>query len=433
MYNLLIKNASVPVSLLGGSDSAETARTDIFIENGAIGQVGPDLPRNQADVLDARGRYVLPGLIDMDCRCCDPGYENREDFVSVSKSAAKGGFTGIACMPDTLPVIDNKTVVHYVLHKSRRESLVQVYPYGSVSRDCAGEHLAEIGEMIKAGVAAVTNAGSPIDDAALLRNALRYMRMFDVPLITVCHDAGLAAGGVMNQGVTANKLGLAGIPREAEETIAARNIILARYAKTRLHIAPVSTRGTVELIRRAKADGDPVTCGTCAHFFTLTEESADGYNTLAKTLPPLRTRDDAEALIEGLLDGTIDVIASGHAPDAVENVMVEFDRASCALSALETAFPAAYTALTASGRMPLAALVGRMSAAPARILSLANKGRIAAGADADLFILDTERPHTVDAAGFASKAKYSPYQGAEMACTVVSAIVNGRIVFLHDA
>jgi len=335
-------------------------------------------------------------------------------------------------MPVTKPVVDNKTEVNYILTRSQEISSINIYPYGSLTLGGNGEKLSDIGEMVKAGIRAVVNNGDKTESAVLLRNALTYSRMFDVPLITICNDSSLSDGGVINKGAMSVRIGLKGIPYEAEETIVARNIILAGHTNARVHIAMVSTRGSVELIRTAKRNGINVTCDTCPHYFILTEDAVDSYNTYAKVMPPLRTLCDAEALIEGLADGTIDAVSSGHMPDTAESKKVEFDRASFGVSALETAFAAAYTALVTDNVLSVEDLAGKMSENPAKILQMSKKGRLDVGYDGDIVIVNTDAENIVDASAFVSKAKYSPLDGKKMKCRIEATFVGGNIVYNRD-
>ena len=318
---------------------------DIFIEGGLIADIGENLHVEDARELDLDGHVVLPGFIDMHCNICEPGFENIEDISTVSRSAARGGFTSITCEPNTKPVIDNKTVVEYIISKSKAQASVNIYPYGSMSMGCEGTAIAEIGEMYEAGVVAISDGDEFIDSAALMRNVMRYSRMFDLPIMTHCEDRSLSGKGVMNEGYTASCLGLSGMPREAEELQVARNILLAEITGARLHIAHVSTGGSVRMVRDAKKRGLQVTCETCPHYFALTEEAVEDYNTFAKVNPPLRTQEDVEAILEGIADGTIDAIASGHSPTSRTDKDKEFGNAAYGISALETAFPISFTKL----------------------------------------------------------------------------------------
>ncbi len=406
---------------------------DILIEDGCIAQVGCVLDCQLPDVvdtIDATGLYVIPGLIDMYCRVGEPGYEHEEDMVSASKSAAKGGFTTITCLPNTNPVIDNKTVVDYINMKSKTLSMVNFYPYGSMTKACKGESLAEIGQMVRAGAVGISDAGCSIQNANLMRKILLYSGMFNVPVIATSADASLTGQGVVNRSQVSTLIGLLGIPREAEEVSVARNILLCKYNKSRLHLTHLTTRGAVEMVRRAKEDGVTVTAECSPHYFSLREDAAGSYNTLAKVMPPLRTQDDMNAIIEGLLDGTLDVISSGHTPTTIESKHVEFDKASWGISSLETAFCVSYTELVKTGKLTLPQLVAKMCKNPAQILGFASKGEIRPGFDADLLIFGTQECFTIKGADFASKAKFSPFEGREMYGDVRYTIVNGEVVYL---
>ena len=403
-------------------------RYDICMHNGIIEQIGAQLETEDAKVLDLEGNIVLPGFIDMHCNICEPGYENVEDIITVSRSAARGGFTSITCEPNTKPVIDNKTVVEYIVSKSKAQSVVNIYPYGSMSMGCEGKAIAEIGVMYEAGVVAISDAAEVVDSAALLRNVMRYSKMFDLPIITHCEDRSLSGKGVMNEGYTAACLGLSGMPREAEEVQVARNILLAEITGAKLHIAHISTAGSVSMIRDAKERGIRLTCETCPHYFALTESAVENYNTLAKVNPPLRTTKDVTAVVEGIVDGTIDAIVSGHSPVSLTEKKKEFDQAAYGISALETAFSISYTYLVQNGKITLKRLAELMSKKPAEILNLTQKGEIAVGKDADLIVIDTKESYLIEPQLFASKAKFSPFAGQEVRGRVVCTIVKGKIV-----
>lgn len=401
---------------------------DIYVENGIIEEIGNDLDRNDGKVVDIGGNMVLPGLIDMHCNICDPGFEYLEDIETASRSAARGGFTTITCEPNTDPVIDNKTVVEYIVSKSKNNSLVNMYPYGSMSMGCKGQEMAEIGEMFDAGIVGVSDGDEFTDEASFLRNVMLYAKMFDLPVITHCEDRGLSGKGVMNEGFMASCLGLAGMPREAEEVMVARNIILAENTGARLHIAHVSTKGSAQLIREAKKRGAKVTGETCPHYFLLTDEAVENYNTLAKVNPPLRTHEDVEALLKAIADGSIDVIASGHSPSNEGDKSKVFASAVYGISSLETAFSLSYTGLVKTGIITLPKLVELMSTKPAEILKLDNKGSIAKGKDADLIVVDLRQSYHIDPKHFASKAKFSPFADWEVRGRVIYTMVGGKLL-----
>ena len=407
-------------------------KMDIMVQNKSVIEVAPSIDEGGYPVIDAGNCYVLPGFIDMNCETCDPGFENIESLTTVTRSAAKGGFTSITSSPTTNPIADNKTVVNYIISRSAKLSLVNVYVYGSMTKECADKSMAEIGEMVSAGIVAVSDGGKCVCDTALMRNIMRYCTMFDIPLITACDDESLSAGGVINAGKVASAYGLNGIPREAEEIMVARNIILCENTGCKLHISSVSTKGSVHLIRQAKARGINITCETQPHYFTLSETSVEGYNTLAKVLPPLRTQEDIDAIIEGLADGTIDVISSGHSPKTPESKNREFDMASFGISSLETAFSISYDALVASGKITMGDLINKTSVMPAKILGLDSKGSIADGSDADLVIFSADDEYCINPANFASKAKFSPYSGKTVKGQVKYTIVGGEMVYIAD-
>ena len=406
-----------------------TKPADVLIEGDKIKSVGYSLDVKADKITEAAGLYVYPGFIDMHCTVCEPGHESVEDMETASVSAARGGFTTIVCIPDTEPAVDNKTVVEYIITKSREYSKVNIYPYGSMTIGCKGEKASEMGEMIRAGAVGIADGDLTVENAQLMRNIFVYSKMFDVPVITHCEDRALSGTGVMNEGRVSTILGLRGMPREAEDIIVARNIVLAESTGARLHIAHISTKGAVDIVRRAKARGVNVTCETCPHYFTLTEEAAMQYNTYAKVIPPLRTEDDTKAIIEGLADGTIDVIASGHMPTRIEHKQREFDRASYGISAFETAFSLSYTALVRTGILSESQLADKMSKNPAEILNFKTKGKIKAGNDADIVIMDINNEYVIEPSEFYSKAKFTPAKGKRVYGNTVSCIVGGNVVF----
>jgi dihydroorotase len=390
-------------------------------------QYDEQLGKLAVETLDAEGHYIIPGLIDICTQICDPGFESRENILSVSKAAAKGGYTTLTSQCNTDPAVDNKTLVNYVVTKSRRQSLVNIFPCGSMT---VGGNISEIGKMINEGIIAISDGGVSVEGAQLMLNILEYARMFDIPVIVTCEDKSLAADGLINKGRISTMLGLIGIPREAEELIVARNLLLARDRNPRLHIANISTRGSVELIRSYKSSGMNVTCSTNPHYFTLTEDALESYDTFAKVKPPLRTRDDLEHIIEGIADGTIDVIASGHSPVTIDSKLQEFDRAAYGISSLETAFPLSYTALVEAGHISFSRLIECMSQNPARILGLTHKGDIKPGYDGDLCLISKTGRYAIDGANFASLAKFTPYQGQEVSGEVRYTMVDGQVVYI---
>ena len=425
--DLIIKNAAV---------YGDAALKDVYIEHGSIIKIEDSGEKRGeyrlANAIDAEGHLLLPGFIDMNCDVCDPGYENKESIASVTRSAAKGGFTSITCLPVTNPPIDNKAVVQYIISKSRNEALVNVFPYGHMTKEGAGAEMAEIGGMQRAGVVAVSDGNRSVNDTWLLKNIMRYSLMFDIPVVTFCENKTLAKNGVMNEGRISAKTGLLGIPKDAEETAVAVNLVLAANTGAKLHITHVSTATAVELIRYAKSKGVGVTCDTCPHYFTLSEDMLCDYDTIFKVNPPLRTEADVAAVKRGLKDGTIDAIASGHSPASKESKLVEFDRAAAGISSVETAFAVSFTELVRNGDLTLKELTNKFSFLPAEILNLKNKGVLAPGYDADLTVIEKNGAYTIDPSEFASKAKFSPYKGKTVNGRTLYTIVNGKIVYIAD-
>ncbi|WP_423230849.1 dihydroorotase [Anaerobacterium chartisolvens] len=400
----------------------------MVIENGRITEIGKDLQEQpNCDLIDATGKYILPGLVDAHCHLRDPGFEYKEDIESGTRSAAMGGFTSVACMPNTNPVIDNQAMVKYVINKGKHEALVNVYPIGAISKGQKGEELSEIGELKFAGAVAVSDDGKPVRSAALMKKVLQYASMFDMTVISHCEDLELADEGVMNEGYQSTVMGLKGIPSAAEEVMVSRDLILAEYTKTPIHLAHISTELSVDLIRNAKKRGVKVTAETCPHYFSITEEACSGFNTYAKVNPPLRTQKDVDAVIDGLRDGTIDIIATDHAPHHYDEKNVEFNAALNGMVGFETALPLAITNLVRPGHITMEKLVEKMCVNPSKILGL-NKGVLDIGRPADIVIVDVEEEYTVDIQKFQSKAKNSPFDGYRLYGTVNCTIVNGKIV-----
>ncbi len=403
---------------------------DIYIRNGKIASIAPQgkepIPAD-AKVIDLIGKIVTPGLMDMHTHLREPGEEYKETIATGCLAAVAGGFTAVACMPNTKPVNDNKSVTEYILQKAQEARLATVYPIGAISKGLQGETLAEFGDMKGAGIVAVTDDGQPVMHGELMRRALEYAQNFDLPVISHCEDKTLCADGVMNEGTVSTRLGLRGIPAAAEEVMVFREIKLAILTASPVHIAHVSTRGSVDLIRQAKASGINVTAETAPHYFSLTEEAVTGYDTNAKMNPPLRTAEDVTAIIEGLQDGTIDAIASDHAPHSVLEKDVEFDRAANGIVGLETALPLTLR-LVHAGHLSLFEAIAKLSTRPARILRLEIPS-IQIGKRADLTVIDPDRRFIVDVHKFQSLSKNSPFHGWKLKGKAVMTIINGRIVF----
>lgn len=404
--------------------------SDILIEDGMITEVdniSDDLEILNGDVINAEGKLVLPGLVDAHCHLRDPGFEYKEDIESGTRSAAAGGFTSVACMPNTNPVADNESVIKYIINKAKQDGVVNVYPIGAISKGQKGEELSEIGELKFAGAVAISDDGKPLKRSSLMKRALEYSSMFDITVISHCEDMDIVDEGVMNEGYWSTIMGLRGIPSAAEEIMVARDLILAEYTKVPIHIAHVSTELSVELIRHAKKRGVKVTCETCPHYFVLTDEACTGFNTYAKVNPPLRTERDVKVVIEGLKDGTIDVIATDHAPHHIDEKNVEFNLAANGIVGFETALPLAITYLVKPGHLTMNQLVEKMCVNPSKILGL-NKGTLEVGRSADITILDVEEEFVVDVNKFKSKAKNSPFDGFKLKGSIYYTIVNGNVV-----
>lgn len=402
---------------------------DLLIEDGIIAKIGKiSADEVSADqVEDVSGKIVAPGLIDMHVHLREPGFEHKEDIETGSKAAAAGGFTGVACMPNTNPVTDSRPVVEFIRSRARSAGYTKVYPIGALINGLCGEEMAEIGDMIEGGAVAFSDDAFPIENAGLMRRVMDYCAMFDTPVIVHCEDKSLSDDGLMNEGLTASILGLRGIPDEAEEISVARNILLARLTGCRLHIAHVSTKGSVEIIRNAKASGVNVTCETCPQYFTLTEDAVNGYNTNAKMNPPLRTVEDVSAIISGIADGTINVIATDHAPHAIEEKETEFAVAATGIIGLETSVPLVFTKLVKSGVISPMEAVNMMSTVPAAILGL-NAGTLCIGSLADVTVIDPDAEVTVDPKKFKSKSKNTPYAGMKLSGIAALTILDGKIV-----
>ncbi len=414
--NILIKNGTL----------ADGNKTDLYIKDGIISKMGQNLDLSADVVIDAKDKLVAPGLVDMHCHLRDPGQEYKEDIVTGTKSAVMGGFTSVACMPNTTPVADDKIVISYIVNKAKEQAYANVYPIGAISKGLKGQQLAEMGDMKEAGAVAVSDDGRPVENANFMKNAMVYANGFDLPVISHCEDLSLKNDGSMNEGYTSTYMGLRGISRASEEVMVSRECILAETYNVPVHIAHVSTKGSVETVRQAKKRGVKVTCETCPHYFTLTEEAVEGFNTNAKMNPPLRTKEDVEAIIEGLKDGTIDAIATDHAPHAIDEKNCEFDLALNGIVGLETAFGLSYTYLVKTGALTLPQLIEKMSINPSKILRI-NKGELKEGAVADVSVFDLEKQYTVKTAEFMSKSKNSPYDGFELYGKADTVIVKGEV------
>ncbi len=420
-----MKNGVIRGGLIISPDLGEKNLTgDIYFKNGVFCERydGP------YDVeIDASGLAVFPGFVDAHAHLRDPGFEYKEDIQSGTLSAAHGGFTSVACMPNTNPVCDNAAVVNYIMRKAAISGHVNVFPIGAVTKGQQGKELAEIGLMKEAGIVAVSDDGVPVSTADMMRKGMEYAGDFDLTVINHCEDMSLA-NGHMNEGYNSTAMGLRGVPSAAEDIIVGRDIVLAEYLDIKVHLAHISTKGAVRLIREAKARGVKVTCETCPHYFTLTDDACLGFNTLARVNPPLRRPEDVEAIIEGLKDGTIDMIATDHAPHHIDEKDIEFDKALNGMIGFETAFALGYTNLVKAGHLTLSELALKMSKAPSDLLAI-GRGGFEIGAPADVAVADLAETYKIDRFKMASKSNNSPYHGMEVSGRVKYTIVSGKVVF----
>ena len=424
---LLLKGGRV-IDPAGQRDGA----FDVLIEDGRILRVARDLPVNGADVFEVpRGGLVVPGFIDMHVHLREPGQEHKETIATGTASAVAGGFTAVACMPNTEPVNDHAGITQFILKKAAEAGLARVYPIGAVSLGSRGEQLAELGEQRTAGCVAFSDDGRPVATALLMRRALEYAGMLKTPIIDHCEDPSLKADGVAHEGFRASSLGLRGIPGAAESLMVERDISLAELTGSHFHVAHMSARQSLRAVREGKARGVRVTCEVAPHHFTLTDESLASpiqYDTNVKMNPPLREAADREAMLEGIADGSVDAIATDHAPHHADEKMVEFDRAPFGIVGLETAVPIVFDRLVHTGRISVQRMIELLSVNPARILGVPG-GSLADGSPADITILDPDRPVTIQAATLRSRSKNTPYDGWQFRGGVTATIVGGRVVY----
>lgn len=402
---------------------------DLGIEDGRVAEIAPKIRKKGRKEIDARGLIVFPGFIDMHVHLREPGREDSETIETGTNAAARGGFTAVACMPNTQPVNDCEAVTSFILERAREVSKVAVYPIGAITKGSQGKTLAEIGEMYRAGIVGISDDGHPVQDSQVMRRAMEYSGLFDLPVIDHCEDKDLAAGGVMNEGYYSTVLGLRGMNPAAEEVQVVRDAILARQTGARVHIAHLSTRRSLETVIRAKKeDKIPLTCEATPHHLVLTEAQVSSYSTNMKMNPPLRSQDDVDALVQGIASGDVDVIATDHAPHNINDKMLEFDRAAFGIVGLETAVSLIYDRFVQSGTLSLERFVNLFSANPARILKL-ERGTLAKGAWADITVLDPEMSREVRSEEFLSRSRNTPFEGWKLQGWPVMTIVKGKVAW----
>lgn len=401
---------------------------DLLCSNGKVQKIGRGIKESFEELIDAKGMIVSPGFIDLHTHLREPGFEYKETIRTGTEAAAAGGFTSILCMANTLPVNDNAVITEFIVKKGREEGIVNLLPVGAISKGLEGKTLADIGQMAEKGIVGISDDGRCVMDSALMRKAMQYARGFNLLVISHAEDENLSGQGSINEGIVATELGLPGSPNAAEEIIVARDIALAELTRARLHIAHLSTKVSLELVRAAKRRGVAVTCEVTPHHLTLTDEAVRGYNTNASVRPPLRSAEDLKALRRGLQEGTIDAIATDHAPHASFEKEVEFEKAAHGMAGLEIALPVCLK-LVEERVIRLPDLIQLLAANPAKILGWKTKGTLREGTDADITIFDPAEEVTIDAARFRSKGRNTPFQGWTLRGKVKATIVGGKIVY----
>lgn len=423
---LLIKNGH-----LIDPGAPENTGMSVLIEDGKVaswlrhGEADPE----GCDVFDASGLLVAPGFIDLHVHLREPGQEHKETIASGCAAAVAGGWTSVCPMPNTDPINDNAAITRYMIEQAERAGMANVFPIGAITKSSDGNELAEMGEMKAAGAVAVSDDGRPVPNAGIMRRAMQYARDFDLPVVDHCEDRSLSYGGVMHEGKMSLLLGLKGMPALAEEIDAVRDIILSMETGAHIHIAHISTKGALEAVRRAKNEGINVTCEVAPHHFSLTDSAVEGYDTNTKMAPPLRSEEHLQAILEGIKDGTIDAIATDHAPHHADEKALEYDRAPFGITGLETGVGLALTELVHKGVISLERFVEMCSANPARIFKLENRGSLRPGSIADVTIIDPEMKWTYVNADSRSKSRNSPFDGRAFNGRVMATIVGGRIVY----
>jgi len=423
MSRLLIKNGRV-IDPAAGLDAV----ADVLVEDGRIAAVQPGIVARDAEIVDASGAIVSPGFIDMHVHLREPGIEHAETIETGSKAAAAGGFTSICCMPNTLPVNDNATVTSYIVERARKYAVTNVFPIGAITRDSAGEQLSAIGSMKSAGIVAISDDGKPVMNGRVMRRAMEFARSFDLPVIDHCEDLNLSAGGDMHEGERSVRLGLRGIPGTSEDVMVARDILLAELTGARFHVAHISSRRAIAMVAHAKLHGLKVTCEATPHHFALHDGEMVPYDSNYKMKPPLRSKCDEAAVVEGIVTGVVDVIATDHAPHPGSDKMQEFEKCPFGIIGLETALGLSLEKLVHTGRIPLPRLVSLFTVGPARVLRL-DRGTLAVNAAADITIFDTDSEWTYDVNHSFSKSRNTPFDGHTFRGGPVATIVGGSVVW----
>lgn len=422
ILKLLIKGGRV-INPASGIDE----EMDVLVNGGKVSAVEKNIDADADRVIDASGCWVTPGLIDVHVHLRDPGFEYKETIATGTRAAAMGGFTTICCMPNTSPTIDSEIMVEYVKMKAKRDGVVNVLPIGAITKGQNGDELANIGQMAKAGACAISEDGKSVPSSGLLKTAMKYAKMFDIPVLSHCEDMSLVGGGSMNAGPAAQLLGLKGISNDSEEVIVSRDIILAASTKSRLHICHVSTAGSIRLLREAHARGETVTAEITPHHFTLSDDVITDYNGNTKMNPPLRSRADVLAMKEALKDGTVGIIATDHAPHGLDEKNCEYEKAAFGIVGLETAVALGITELVDGGWLSPSGLIEKMTVNPAKLLGI-QKGDISVGKEADIAIINPREEYCIDASAFASKARNTPFDGRRVNGRVKYTIVGGRVI-----
>ncbi|HEX37956.1 MAG TPA: dihydroorotase [Candidatus Cloacimonetes bacterium] len=420
---ILLKDGQVYLS-----DKKKFEKADVLIDKKIVKKIAPNIEESKAEIIDCTDKHIFPGFVDLHCHLRDPGYTYKEDIATGAVSAAKGGFTSICCMPNTNPVIDNVSTLNYLMRKARDVGKTKIFAIGAMSKGLEGKEIANIASLVKGGVVGLSDDGNCIQNAKLQLNVMRYGSIYDIPMICHSEDYSLSGDGQVNYGYESTKLGLPGIPTLAEEIMVSRDIMLADVTGTHVHIAHVSTKRTVELVKQAKKEGIRVTAEVTPHHLVLTEKACEDYNTNTKMKPPLRSEQDRQALIEGVLDRTIDVIATDHAPHSDYEKELEFIKAPFGVIGFESAFPVVYTELVKKGIISLELLIDKMTARPAEIIKR-DVGLLTEGGSADITIIDLDESYIFDEDEILSKSKNSPFIGKEMSGRILYTICDGKFTW----